>query len=211
MNRVWQATASLTLCFGLIACTSTPTEDITEQNRYPHTAPEQLESQQAEHIESDSKMVTSDSNRSVPEVDIEVVLPKSIAGKVILGRKEWVYLPSIGTSVEAVVDDKLIISTLSISEMTSFARDGKDWVKFNIIDNRSHQTALPIQRWISLDDSAEKKPTVVTWIDIGGVKEKVEFALLENSDAKALMQLNPASVKYVAKIDLAREFVQAKR
>lgn len=157
----------------------------------------------------------------LPEVDkaaaenerVEEALPrKSSDGKLILGHKEWVYFPSSKRWLVSKIDANQDISSISVSDVVLFERDGKKWVKFRVDhdDVSSELFSLPVQRTMKADSAFPKSPVVLAWVQVSELKEKTEFVLSDKSAMSHPLILGNSFYRDVAVLDESREFVQPK-
>jgi len=142
---------------------------------------------------------------------------KTSDGKLILGEKEWVYVPSLNESFKARIDTGAATSSISAVDVVAFERDGNDWVKFRIEhdDIKSDEISLPVERWVRIRQSSaegtQKRAVVVAWIEIGDLKERTEFTLADRTHLTYPLLLGRSFFKDVALVDVSRKYVQDKR
>ncbi|WP_194437163.1 RimK/LysX family protein [Vibrio fluminensis] len=215
MRKNWQTTCLVILSTTLAACasqTSTP-----EQPVKPEQPPVEQPS-----VETPSKPVEK------PTVDPEVTpdkkpLPpvvepdrKTSDGKLILGEKEWVYIPGLEESFRARVDTGATTSSISAVDIKPFERDGKDWVKFKMEHDgvSSKEISLPVERWVKIKQSSaegsQRRAVVHAWIQIGDLKEKTEFTLADRTHLSFPVLLGRSFFRDVAVVDVSRKYVQKK-
>ncbi|ENC6731975.1 ATP-dependent zinc protease [Vibrio navarrensis] len=194
----------LLLCGGLSACVTAPKENQVENK--PEVNKEQTVEQatkQPEPIETEQPV-------------IELKAKKTSDGKLILGEKEWVYVPGLEEAFRSRVDTGATTSSISAVDIVDFERDGKDWVKFKIEHDGIHskEIALPVERWVKIRQSSaegtQRRPVVLAWIQIGDLKEKTEFTLTDRTHLSYPMLLGRSFFKDVAVVDVSRKYVQDK-
>lgn len=194
----------LLLCGGLSACVTAPKENQVENK--PEVNKEQTVEQatkQPEPIETEQPV-------------IELKAKKTSDGKLILGEKEWVYVPGLEEAFRSRVDTGATTSSISAVDIVDFERDGKDWVKFKIEHDGIHskEIALPVERWVKIRQSSaegtQRRPVVLAWIQIGDLKEKTEFTLTDRTHLSYPMLLGRSFFKDVAIVDVSRRYVQDK-
>ncbi|MCL9783188.1 ATP-dependent zinc protease [Vibrio sp. S4M6] len=146
-----------------------------------------------------------------------VVKPKKTSdGKTILGSKEWVHIPGMEMNFKARVDTGATTSSISALDIVLFERDGKDWVKFTIVHDsvRSKEMSLPVERWAKVrqanSDKEDKRPVVISWVELGGLREKTEFTLTDRTHLEYPVILGRNFFKDIAIVDVGREYVQGK-
>lgn len=132
------------------------------------------------------------------------VITKTKDGKLILGAEEWVWLAPAKKHVRVKVDSGAAISTIGVSEVQEFERDGNDWVKFSA---GGRLVELPVERWLkSKGESKERKAVVKLRAKLGELNELTEFAL---TAGKGIV-LGVNFIRDVAIVDGNRKYVQPK-
>lgn len=225
---------ALTVASVLAGCASAPKESEESINQvYPPVA---------EQPEYNDNVVYEEEN-DIPEFEIEPVdevesvleteqtvkkaLPiEDETGALILGNKEYIYLPTVERSFTAGVDEDLDVSVMSVSNVTPFERNGKKWVSFSVEhdDIKSKEFSLPVKSWrkVSSDKTENqaknsektvdvaKQAIVTAWIQLGKLKENTDFLLSEESMLPYPFMLGKSFYRDLAVIDSSREFVQPK-
>lgn len=129
---------------------------------------------------------------------------KTQDGKLILGAEEWVWLVPAKKHVRVKVDSGVELSTLGVTNMQPFERDGNDWVKFK---TAGEQVELPVERWLKgRNGSKERQAVVKLRAKLGELNELTEFAL---SAGKGIV-LGINFIRDVAIVDANRKYVQPK-
>lgn len=219
MNRAWKAIVPLMLSGGLIACSTTGQQPIEPEK--PHTEQPVVDPKPAEPLEPETKPEPPQPEVK-PKPDpkppvVEPVAQKTADGKLILGQKEWVYIPGLEQSFKARIDTGATTSSISAIEIVPFERDGKDWVKFKLEHEgkSSKEVALPVNRWVKVKQSSaeesQKRAVVEAWIQVGDLKEKTEFTLADRTHLAFPVLLGRSFFKDIALVDVSREFVQDKQ
>lgn len=225
MNN-WKWLISLSLSYMLIGCgTTTPINDADVVTQ-PETAP----SQQVELTATAESTLVLD---NIPEISTTVASRlsnrtsgqnnqqqtkalKTSDGRLILGEKEWVYLPDLKGNFRAKVDAAATTSSLSAADVLSFQQDGKDWVKFKVEHNgrKTKEIQLPVERWVHIGQStaqtAQERAVVMMWVEIGGVRELSEFNLVDRSHLVFPVLLGRDFFNNIAVVDAAQEYIQPK-
>jgi hypothetical protein len=163
------------------------------------------------------------------EETVKKVLPiEDETGALILGNKEYLYLPTIERSFTAGVDAELDVSVMSVANVTHFERNGKKWVSFTVQHDAisSKEFSLPVKSWrkvangdsaVTTDSAADeqqaepaRQPVVTALIQVGKLKESTDFLLSEESKLPYPFMLGKSFYRDLAVIDTSREFVQPK-
>jgi len=155
---------------------------------------------------------------SVPEVrgqcpDSQVRLDN----KEILGRTEWIGLPSVGTYLEARIDSGATTSSLSATEITRFERDGEDWVRFKLGLNaddsavdavRDAWIEAPVERRVRIIQASgeDARPVISLLMTLGPLRESVQFTLNDRTHLDHPVLLGRRFLMDIAVIDVAERF-----
>lgn len=124
-------------------------------------------------------------------------------GKLILGSEEWVWLTQPKQHIRAKVDSQAQLSTLGVSNIQAFERDGNDWVKFS---SGGKSVELPVERWLKSKENDSKQAVVKLRAKLGDLNELTEFALTAGQG----IVLGVNFIRDVAVVDGKRKFVQPK-
>ncbi|MDT8893698.1 ATP-dependent zinc protease [Halomonas sp. I1] len=141
-----------------------------------------------------------------------------LANKELLGRSEWIGLPNVGTYLQARVDSGADTSSLSAREITSFERDGEDWVRFKLglDDDDSAVEAVkdswleaPLERRVRVTQAAgeESRPVIELLMTLGPIREMVEFTLTDRRHLDYPVLLGRHFLMDIAIIDVAEDFL----
>lgn len=148
------------------------------------------------------------------ECDVE----ETLSTKTMLGRSEWVGLPSLGTYLKARVDSGANTSSLSATEITRFERDGEDWVRFKLALNdddvavesqRDEWVEAPIVRQVRILQASgeESRPVISLLMTLGPIRENVEFTLNDRSHLEYPVLLGRRFLMDIAVIDVADTYL----
>lgn len=212
MNKTWKLIIPVMLSGGLMACSTTGQAPV-EPEQKPQVEEPKVEKPQVEEKEEIKETKPAEKPKQ-PEVVFNA--QKTSDGKLILGEKEWVYLPGLEQSVKARIDTGATTSSISAVDIEPFERDGKDWVKFKIEHDgvKTKEIALPVQRWVkirqSTADDTHRRAVVDAWIQIGDLKEKTEFTLADRTHLTFPLLLGRSFFKDVAVVDVSQQYVQDK-
>ncbi|KKC99436.1 hypothetical protein KY46_13570 [Photobacterium halotolerans] len=138
----------------------------------------------------------------VPAVKPQPKKVKTRDGKLILGQHEWVWFSPAKQYVKVQINQAQKSSTLGVTALVPFERDGNEWVKFKA---RGMDFELPVTRWAGKEDT--KSAVVQVRTVLGDLNALTDFALVKG-DA---VVLGENFTKDVAIVDSTREFVQPKK
>lgn len=139
-------------------------------------------------------------------------------GKALLGRNEWVGLPSVGTYLEARIDTGANTSSLSAREITSFERDGENWVRFKLGLNDTDAVVdvvsddwieAPIIRRVKIIQATGEasRPVIQLLMTLGNIRQHVEFTLTDRTHLEFPVLLGRRFLLDIAIVDVARQHV----
>ncbi|MDE1263671.1 ATP-dependent zinc protease [Vibrio aestuarianus] len=201
MKHQWKVIVPLMLSGSLMACSTTSQIPVEPEQKPKVEQPKPETEQQAKPAEKPALVLKA---------------KKTSDGKLILGEKEWVYVPGLNENFRARIDTGATTSSISAVDVVNFERDGKDWVKFRIEhDNvKSDEISLPVERWVNIRQSSaegtQERAVVVAWIEIGDLKERTEFTLADRTHLTFPLLLGRSFFKDVAVVDVSRTYVQDK-
>ncbi|HAS64313.1 MAG TPA: ATP-dependent Zn protease [Vibrio sp.] len=219
MKKICNATFLIILSSTLAACATQNNSQLTETTKPEKPVLEQPveQPQPVKDTTAEVTTVVESTTKSVEKTKPPVVTNKKTSdGKLILGEKEWVYIPGLEQSFRARIDTGATTSSISAIDIVPFERDGKDWVKFKMAHEgvSSKEIALPVERWVKIKqssaDGAQRRAVVHAWIEIGDMKDKTEFTLADRTHLSFPVLLGRSFFKDVAVVDVSQKYVQAK-
>lgn len=139
-------------------------------------------------------------------------------GKTVLGRNEWIGLPSVGTFLEARIDTGANTSSLSARDITPFERDGENWVRFKLGLNstdpvveavRDDWIEAPIVRRVKIVQATGEasRPVIRLLMTLGSIRQHVEFTLTDRTHLEFPALLGRRFLLDIAIVDVARQHV----
>ncbi|MGO1394478.1 MAG: ATP-dependent zinc protease family protein [Halomonas sp.] len=148
----------------------------------------------------------------------ECEIDETLTTKTLLGRSEWVGLPSLGTYLKARVDSGANTSSLSAADITRFERDGEDWVRFKLALNdddvavesqRDDWIEAPIVRRVRIVQASgeDSRPVVSLLLTLGPIRETVEFTLNDRSHLDYPVLLGRRFLMDIAVVDVADTYL----
>ncbi|GHC26765.1 ATP-dependent zinc protease family protein [Aidingimonas halophila] len=141
----------------------------------------------------------------------------SYRNKQVLGRSEWVGFPDVGTYLKARVDSGADTASLSARDITSFERDGEDWVRFKLaLDDdaavvesvRDEWIEAPVERQVRILQASgtETRPVISLLMTLGPIREHVEFSLSDREDMSFPVLLGRRFLMDIAIVDVAEKY-----
>lgn len=105
-------------------------------------------------------------------------------GLFILGRHEWILLASSTEYFAAYIDPVSTNSRIGVSDLVEFERDGKDWVKFKLLDK---EYKFAILEKVKVQEKSDKPlPVVKLRTKLGDINEEIEYVLINGGNGIVL-------------------------
>lgn len=159
----------------------------------------------------------SDEQAEQQNKPLPIIAPKtSPSSPVVLGSVEQVHLDILDRSFDARVDTGAVTSSLSAADIQAFERDGKQWVKFKLLDEKSDKEndrwiEAPVIRYVkirqSTSDKMERRAVVELWIRVGKIHEKAQFTLADRSQMTHPILLGREFIKDIALVDVSQQYI----
>lgn len=111
--------------------------------------------------------------------------------KTIIGWREKVALPDLGIEgVKAKIDTGAQTSSLHAFNARKFKKDGEDWVRFTVHPvKRRRKPAIvcegkivDIRTVVSSNGARDRRPVIVTTMQLGPFKKKIELTLTNRDE-----------------------------
>ena len=158
-------------------------------------------------------MTTPESPKECP-----TVAPPTIDDKMILGRTEWIWLEAVNRVFRARVDSGATTSSLSAHHIVEFERDGKKWVRFNMVPDDdvddSYEVEAPLVRFARIrqasSEEVDRRPVVELTMKIGEFTDTAEFTLTDRTSMTYPILLGREFLRDIALIDVAKSYHQPK-
>lgn len=141
-----------------------------------------------------------------------------LENKELLGRNEWIGLPTIGTYLKARVDSGANTASLSATDITEFEREGEDWVRFKLALNDGAVVVDDVRdEWIEAEitrnvriiqaSGEESRPVISLLMELGPIKQNVEFTLNDRTNLSYPVLLGRRFMKDIALIDVSMAYI----
>ena len=141
--------------------------------------------------------------------------PPPANGLPIIGWREWVEMPGRGVRrVKAKVDTGAKTSSLHVSKLVEFERDGAPWVSFRIHPfqrrrekfKKAEAPIVDIRSVRSSSGQAARRPVIATEIVLAGQRWQVELTLADRSQMGFRMLLGREAFRGRFLVDVAGSF-----
>jgi hypothetical protein len=133
--------------------------------------------------------------------------------KLIIGEMENVYLPKYKISYKARIDTGAKTSSLHAQNIVEFEREGKRWVKFEIIDNNKQVIKIekPIKRIVKIKEGEgerDRRYVVNMKFNISTVSYFGEINLTDRSDLEFPVLIGRNFIRGNTIVDVSKKFTQ---
>ncbi len=131
--------------------------------------------------------------------------------KLIIGRREQVWLEDLQLALPARVDTGAETASLDARNIELFERNGRRWVRFEILHPDTGE-ALSLERKLtrmasiiqSNTSEPERRPVIKLGISIGQIKQFAEFTLSDRSHLDYQMLVGRNILKDVMVVDVSK-------
>ena len=182
---------------------------------------EQLQ-QQAQQLQAQERQMASvneqlDDARKARAAESRPVVancpkPQRASNKAVVGYMEKVWLPDLGFELTAKIDTGISTSSLDAKNIELFERDGKRWVRFEIIDpdtNEPKSLERKLKRSVGTsasdaDDDA-RLPVVQLGILVGSSDQTAEFVLYDRSHKTYQLKIGRNILQDVMMVDVSKK------
>lgn len=141
-----------------------------------------------------------------------------VGDKLVLGRAEWVGLPSLGSYFKARLDTGANTSSLSAKDIRPFERDGENWVRFRLaVDEKDavvpavlkqeFEARVVRQVRIVQASGSDRRPVVSLPLTLGQIEQSVEFTLNDRSHLTYPVLLGRRFMMDIAVIDISQNYL----
>jgi hypothetical protein len=150
---------------------------------------------------------------ALPEISVNSCADDS---KLLLGAAEWVWLKAAGKPLRARIDTGASTSSLSSANIETFERDGKNWVRFQLIEEGSPgiQVESRLLRTVKIRQASmekgERRYVVRLPLQLGEFIEEAEFTLADRANMRYPVLLGREFLRDVAVVDVSKKYTQEK-
>lgn len=106
--------------------------------------------------------------------------------KILIGSKEYVYIPAIKVIYKARIDTGATTTSIHALEIEEFMQDGQKWVKFKLSDEKGNliENSLRVERMVSIkrhEAKDQKRYVVKMRINLDKISQVVDVSLTDRS------------------------------
>lgn len=154
-----------------------------------------------------------------PSNDKKVAITKP-RQEVVLGEIESVTIDAIKQTFDARIDTGAATSSLNAVDIEEFERNGKNWVRFHLADEKNPKTdanwiEAPVLRYVrirqSTNENTERRAVVELWVKLGSIHEKAQFTLADRSQMTHPVLLGREFIRDIALVDVSRKYIQTEQ
>jgi len=149
--------------------------------------------------------------KKVPTYIIKEVKEKD--SKIVLGRAEYVYIPSEKLKLKAKIDTGATTTSLHATNIKDFERDGKKWVKFTLENEKGElkEKSLPISRTVYIKRHGaknQKRYVVKMRINVSKSSQLVDVTLTDRSKFEYPMLIGKNFLTGLILVDVSKKYTQ---
>jgi len=135
----------------------------------------------------------------------------TLADKLIVGRREAVWIEDLQLALPARIDTGAETASLDARNIREFERDGDDWVRFDIVHPEGGEPLTlerPVARVVrilqSTSEEAERRAVIELGIVLGDVRQLAEFTLSDRSHLDFQMLVGRNILKDLMIVDVGQ-------
>jgi hypothetical protein len=130
----------------------------------------------------------------------------------IFGEAEYITIKPDNIRLKARIDTGATTSSIHATQIKIFERDGKKWVRFNLVRSNGQKVAMskPVVRTIEVKrhgETEQSRPVVRLDVVMGKIQKNTQFSLTDRSQFKFPVLIGRSLLKNVAIVDVNRSYV----
>ena len=136
------------------------------------------------------------------------------SGMLLVGELEEVWLENLGLALPARIDTGAETASLDARNIEVFERDGRRWVRFEILHPVSGEPVpmeRRLKRMVSIiqanSPEAERRPVIKMGITIGHISQTAEFTLSDRSHLDYQVLVGSNILQDVMVVDVSRKHI----
>lgn len=135
-----------------------------------------------------------------------------VGDKLLVGEIETVHIDPSDIKMLARIDSGATTSSLDARNITPFERDGKDWVRFDLV-NRQNDDVKTLERPLvrnariiqSNSEEPERRPVVLMNLTLGDISQMVEFTLSDREHLSYAVLIGRNVMKDIILVDVGKK------
>ena len=142
------------------------------------------------------------------------VVDPRVADKLIVGRRERIWIEELQLALPARIDTGTETSSIDARDITEFERDGKSWVRFEVpgpeggelivLERSKVRDARVLQ---SNTEEPERRPVIRLGIRLGDVRQLAEFTLSDRGHLDFPLLIGRNVLRDVMLVDVSGTFL----
>lgn len=156
----------------------------------------------------------SNSDRNIAARNLNNSHADSRNNHIILGGIEKVFLDPPGLVFNARIDTGAKTSSLNAIDMVEFERDGKPYIKFNVVHPETGEnTGLTrrIRRYVRIKEhmsESQRRPVVRLRVKFANIDERIYFTLVDRSKFAQQVLIGRNLLQDLAIVDVSKKFTK---
>lgn len=155
-------------------------------------------------------------NQENPNLDSEKNkhLYKILNDKLIVGSVEKIHFTPSNWVLDARIDTGATTSSIDAREITEFERDGKNWVKFTLVNRELKQNLpleMPIKRIVNISQASVKEPikrlVVEFLVKIGNLEILTDFTLNDRDHMEFPVLVGRTLLRDIILVDVSQQYL----
>lgn len=157
---------------------------------------------------------TSDSQRNIAARNLTNSHADSESNRIVLGGIEKVLLDPPNLVFNARIDTGAKTSSLNAIDMVEFERDGKPYIKFNVIHPDTEEKVeltRRIRRHVRIKEhmsDSHRRPIVRLRVKFANIDERVDFTLVDRSKFAQQVLIGRNLLQDLAIVDVSKKFTE---
>ncbi|MBE0494198.1 MAG: ATP-dependent zinc protease [Thiomicrospira sp.] len=135
-----------------------------------------------------------------------------VGDKLLVGEIETVHIMPSDIQMLARIDSGATTSSLDARHITRFERDGKDWVRFDLVNIQTNDIKTierPLERNARIVQSnteeQERRPVVLMSLTLGDITQMVEFTLSDRQHLTYAVLIGRNVMKDIILVDVGKK------
>lgn len=155
---------------------------------------------------------SSNSQRNIAARNLNSSHADSKSNRIVLGGLEKVFLDPPNLVFNARIDTGAKTSSLNAIDMVEFERDGKPYIKFNVIHPETGENielTRRIRRYVRIKEhmsESQRRPVVRLRVKFANIDERIYFTLVDRSKFAQQVLIGRNLLQDLAIVDVSKKF-----